>query len=796
MSWLEDLAADARYGARSFARQPAFTLVAILTLALGVGANATIFSIVSGVLLRPLPYANPDRLVQVNQTAPSFGLMALRNAREYRAANQTLESMAGYFTGTRVLRGKNDPERIGVVFAERPIFHVLGVHAAVGRTFTDDDPSGTAVVSSEFARRRFGSDTLALGQTLGTDTERFTIVGVMPESFRLPYNTVRLQGTLAGAPVRLWAVVDPPANPRTAMDVTIGRLKDGVERSAAREDLTAIAGRLAASSPDTEARLGIELTPLADTILGPVRPRLLLLLGAVALVLLASCANVANLLLVRGSMRARNTAIRAALGAWRTRLMRQTLTESLLLSIAGAALGFVVTVWSTPIIVALAGTHIPRASDIGIDWRVWTFLLSVATIMGIAFGMVPAVAATRIDVLSGLSGGAGLPTPGSRLGRLRDGLAAAEVALAFVLVLSAALLVRESIRLANTDTGLTPASVLTMHVTPNLGARTCDDLVQQVEALPGVRSAAFAQMLPLQSWGWTATFSIVGRDPFPPAERPVVELRYVTPRYFSTLGIPIVGGRAFSDDDTAQSPRVIIVNETLARRYFATTDPVGQRTDRGTIVGVAADVRQAGVDRDTLPDIYYPIAQNMAQLNDLGMTLLVSTTVEPSSVATPVRELIRRASPDLAVFEVKTMEEVVREAMADQRLYTSLVGSFAMLILLLACAGIYGVLSSLVVARTREFGIRLALGSDRAQLRWLMLRHAGAILVIGLSAGLVGMMASAKLLDSLIVGASRLQLLPVVAAATILAAVALLACIVPVRRAAAIDPIAILRQEY
>jgi predicted permease len=796
MSWLEDLAADARYGARTFARQPAFTLVAILTLALGVGANATIFSIVSGVLLRPLPYADPDRLVQVNQTAPSFGLMALRNAREYRAANQTLESMAGYFTGTRVLQGTSDPERIGVVFAERPIFHVLGVNAAVGRTFTDDDPSGTAVVSSEFARRRFGSDALALGQTLGTDNERFTIVGVMPESFRLPYNTVRLQGTLAGAPVRLWAAVDPPANPRAAMDVTIGRLKDGVERSAAREDLTAIASRLAASSPDADARLGIELTPLADTILGPVRPRLLLLLGAVALVLLASCANVANLLLVRGSMRARHTAIRAALGAWRARLMRQTLTESLLLSMAGAALGFVITVWSTPIIVALAGTHIPRASDIGIDWRVWTFLLSVATIMGIAFGMVPAVAATRIDVLSGLSGGAGLSTSGTRLGRLRDGLAAAEVALAFVLVLSAALLVRESIRLANTDTGLIPASVLTMHVTPNLAARTCDDLVQQVEALPGVRSAAFAQMLPLQSWGWTATFSIVGRDPFPPAERPVVELRYVTPRYFSTLGIPIVGGRAFSDDDTAESPRVIIVNETLARRYFAATDPVGQRTDRGTIVGVAADVRQAGVDRDALPDIYYPIAQNMAQLNDLGMTLLVSTTVEPSSLATPVRELIRRASSDLAVFEVRTMEEVVRESIADKRLYTWLVGSFAMLILVLACAGIYGVLSSLVVARTREFGIRLALGSDRAQLQWLMLRHAGAILVIGLGAGFVGMMASAKLLDSLIVGASRLQLLPVVAAATILAAVALLACIVPVRRAAGIDPIAILRQEY
>lgn len=795
MSWLEDLAADVRYGARSFVRQPAFTIVALLTLGIGVGANAVIFSIVSGVLLRPLPYAAPGRLVQVNQTAPSFGLMALRNAGEYRAANRTLESMAGYFPGTRVLRGSNEPQRIGVVFAERTIFHVLGANAAVGRTFRDDDLAGTAVASAEFARLRFGSDAAALGQIVATENERFTIVGVMPRSFRLPYNTTRLQGTLAGAPIAMWAVVDPPDNPRIAMDFTVGRLKDGIERSAARADLNAIAQQLAARSPETNAGLGIELTPLADTIVGPVRPRLLLLLGAVGLVLLATCSNVANLLLVRGSMRARDTAIRAALGAARARLIRQTLTECLVLSMAGAALGLVIALWSTPLVVAFAGAHIPRASDIGVDWRVWTFLLSVATAVGIVFGVAPALAATRIDLASGLSSAAGVSTPGTRLGRLRDGLAAVEIALAFVLVLSSGLLLRESIRIAHTDAGLTTANVLTLHATPNLSARACYDLVQKVESLPGVRSAAFAQMLPLQSWGWTATFSVIGRDPFPPAERPVVELRYVTPHYFNALGIPIRQGRAFTDADTLQSPRVIIINETTARRYFGAANPIGQQTDRGTIVGVAGDVRQAGLDRSTLPDIYYPIAQNMAQLNDLGMTLVVSTTVAPASLATPVRELIRRASPDLAVFEVKTMDEVVAESLADERLYMWLVGSFATVVLVLACAGIYGVLSSLVVARTREFGIRLALGADRARLQWLILRHAGVLLVAGLSAGLLGAIASAKLLDSLIAGASRLHVLAFAMAATILASVALIACLVPVRRAAGIDPTAILRQE-
>lgn len=796
MNWLEELAADARYGARSFARQPTFTAIALLTLALGVGANALIFNIVSGVLLRPLPYQDPDRLVQINQTAPAFGQMALRNAGDYRSANQTLESMAGYFPATRVLRDSNEPQRIGVVFAERSIFHVLGVDAGVGRTFRDDDPAGTAVASAEFARGRFASSAAALGQVVVTENDRFTIVGVMPESFRLPYNTTRLQGTLAGAPAALWALADPPANPRSAMDFTIGRLKPGVDLAAARTDLSAIAKRLAANFPETSAGIGVELTPLADTIVGSVRPRLLLLLGAVGLVLLATCSNVANLLLVRGSTRARETAIRMALGAGRQRLIRQLLTESVVLSLAGAVPGFAVALWGTPVVVAFAGPLIPRASDIAVDWRVLTFVLLVATTTGLIFGTAPALAASTIDVSSGLSRGSEFGRGRTGLATLRDALAAAEIALAFILVISAGMLVRESVRLANTDTGLAPADVLTMHVTPNLSAQDCDELVRRIETLPGVRAAAFAQMLPLQSWGWTATFSIVGRDPFLPAERPVVELRYVTPRYFNALGIPIRRGRAFADTDTAQAPRVIIVNETLARRYFGGQDPVGQQTDRGFIVGVAGDVRQTGLNRSALPDIYYPVAQNMAQLNDLGMTLIVSSsTVPETALAAPARDLIRRSRPDLAVFEVKTMEDVVSQSLADTRLFTWFVAAFAVLILVLACAGIYGVLSSLVVSRTKEFGIRLAIGADRDGLQWLVLRHAATLLGAGLIAGLIGALVSARLLDSVIVGASRLQPLAIGAAATIMASVAVVASLVPVRRAARIDPIATLRQD-
>jgi predicted permease len=380
-------------------------------------------------------------------------------------------------------------------------------------------------------------------------------------------------------------------------------------------------------------------------------------------------------------------------------------------------------------------------------------------------------------------------------GRLRDVLAAVEIALAFVLVIGAGLLVRASDRLRNTDSGMNPRNVLTLHLAPDVSAADCYSIVSQVEALPGVRAAAFAQMLPLQSWGWTATISIAGRPAPSPAERPVVELRYITPRYFEALGIPIRTGRAFTVADTATAPRVIIINETLARRYFGNTDPVGQQTDRGTVVGVAGDVRQTGLDRAAVPDVYYPIAQNVSQIRDLGMTLIVATRVPPASVAATVRDSIGQTHPHLAVFGVKTMDEVVADSLSSTTFYTRLVGSFAALALILACAGIYGVMAFVVAARTREFGIRLALGAERGSVRRLVLGHAAMVVASGLGFGFVGVAALSRVLESLIVGAGRLDLVTVAAAAGLLAAVALLGCLVPARRAARVDPIDALRQQ-
>jgi predicted permease len=675
------------------------------------------------------------------------------------------------------------------------LFRVLGVEASFGRTFRDDDSLDVLVVGSAFANRRFESESSAVGQSVDLEGQRFTIVGVMPDRFQFPYYTSRFPGTLSSARIELWGVLDPPRNPRTGIDFTVGRLKPGVSRVAARDELNAIARQLASRYPETNAGFGVELTPLADTIVGSVRQQLLVLLGAVGLVLLAACTNVANLLLVRASTRTREIAVRTAIGAGRLRLVRQFLAESTVLALAGSLFGLALARWGTPLVLTISASRIPRIGDIGVDWRVVVFLLIVSLATGVGFGLAPALAASRADVQGALKGTAGLGGSSGFFRRFRDVLAVAEVALAFVLVIGAGLLVREFLRLRTTDTGMVLSNVLTMHLAPNMTARDCYDLVPQIEALPGVRAAAFAQMLPLQSWGWTATFSIVGRPPASLSERPVIELRYVTPGYFSALGIPIRRGRAFTDADTPTSPRVIIVNETLARRYFGDTDPVGQQTDRGAIIGVAGDVRQAGLTRATLPDIYYPIAQNVSQVRDLGMSLIVSTRVPPATLAGPIRESIGRSYPNLAIFSVKTMDEVVSESLSETNLYTWLVGSFAVLALVLACAGIYGVMSYAVASRTREFGIRIALGADRGSVQRLVLRHAAILVALGLGVGLCGVIVSARFLESLIVGAGRVEPLTVAGAAGLLALVALVACLVPARRAARVDPMRALRQD-
>jgi predicted permease len=794
--WLDDFLADVRYGARSLLAHRTFTVIALVTLTVGIGANGLIFSVVSGVLFRPLPYADADRLVQVYGTQPAFGSRgAVPNLRDYRASSRLVASMSGYVPGSRIVSGAAGSERVGLVRAERSLFQVLGVDPIAGRTFRDDDPAGTLVVAAPFARRRFGTESAAVGETLMVEGQTHQIVGVMPDVFRFPYATPRMSATLPSLPYELWAVLDLPPNPRTRMDRVIGRLADGATRQAAQEEMNVTARQLAAANPEMTGGLGIELVALDRDIVGPVRNQLLILLAAVGLVLLVACANVANLLLVRGTSRSREFAVRTAIGAGRGRLVRQLLTESMLLSCAGGVLALLFVTWGLPVLLSMPGLAVPRAVEIGVDWRVVGFLLFGSVLTGLVFGLLPALAASWTSAQEALKSGAVLGRSGQFLGRFRDALATAEIALAFVLVVGAGLLVREFVRLRDTDTGMRTASVLTMHLAPSLKAPEYYAIANQVAALPGVRAAAFAQMLPLQTWGWTATFAIDGRPAFSAAERPVVELRYITPSYFDALGIPILAGRGFTEADVPDSERVIIVNETLAGRYFRGLNPIGQKTDRGVIVGVAGNVRQSGLDRDAMPDIYYPMAQNVSQISDIGMTLIVSTNVPARTVTAPIRELVGRAHPHVAIFGVGTMDEIVRDSLAGTAFYSWLVGSFAILALLVASAGVYGVMSSIVAARTREFGIRLALGCDRRRVERLVLGHAAVLAAAGLAIGAAGAVASAGFLESLVVGASRLEAATMVGSALILAAVALVAAGVPARRAARVDPMRALREE-
>jgi predicted permease len=471
------------------------------------------------------------------------------------------------------------------------------------------------------------------------------------------------------------------------------------------------------------------------------------------------------------------------------------LTESTVLSCAGGVLALLFVTLGLPVLLSMPGLAVPRAVEIGVDWRVVGFLLAGSVLTGLMFGLMPALTASWANAQEALKSGVVLGRSGRSLGRFRDALATAEIALAFVLVIGAGLLVREFVRLRETETGMRTANVLTMHLAPSLKAPEYYAIANQVAALPGVRAAAFAQMLPLQTWGWTATFAIDGRPPFSAAERPVVELRYITPSYFDALGIPILSGRGFTEADVPDSERVIIVNETLATRYFRGVNPIGQKTDRGVIVGVAGNVRQTGLDRDAMPDIYYPMAQNVAQISDIGMTLIVGTNVPPRTVTGPIRELVGRAHPGVAIFGVGTMDEIVRDSLAGTAFYSWLVGSFAILALLVASAGVYGVMSSIVAARTREFGIRLALGCNRRRVGRLVLRHAALLAAGGLAIGAAGAVAAARFLESLIVGASRLEAATMAGSAVILAIVALLAAAVPARRASGVDPMRALRDE-
>ena len=775
MQWAEDTIQDLRFALRGWGQAPGFAVTAIATLALGIGANTAIFSVVSGVLLRPLPFVHPESLVQLYETQPGDrfqsgpGPVTYRDFEEWRTHSRLFEGMVTYSNSSRNFQGGGDPEQVATVAAERGLFGLLGVAPLAGRTFGAGDPLNVVVASYLFWKGYLGGDRSAVGRSITLDGQAFTLIGVMPEGFQFPYRS---------SSTELWVPWDAPADlrnrPNGRLDAVLGRLKQGAALEAARQELSAMAGP---SQAGREARL----RPLKDVVSGPVRDSLLVLLGAVGMVLLVACVNVANLLLARTATRGREIAIRAALGAGRFRLMRQFLTESLLIALVGGVAGLAIGTWGSRVLVSIAAAQIPRAGEIGLDWRVFAFLLAVGVTTGIGFGLAPALAAGR--------GQASALQSRSVRSALRDALVVVEVALAFVLLAGAGLLLRTFLNLQRTDTGLNAENVLTVHAVVS-GAGESTALEERVAQIPGVRAVGLISLLPLQDSGWHGGFTIAGRPEALPTE-----LRYVTPGYFRAMGIPLRRGREFSPRDGPGVPRVILVNEALARQYFPNEDPVGRRTDRGTIIGVVGDVRQATLGVPAKPEIYYTVAQNFAQIRRLGSTLVVRGQGPPEALAGAIRAAIREVSPGQALFRVATMQRVIEESLAIPRLYTWLLGLFAALGTLLAVAGIYGVIAYLVALRTREFGIRMALGADAGRVLRLVMKRGAVLVALGLALGLGGAATLTRVLQGVLYGIAATDPATFGTMAAVLAAAALGACLAPARRAARVDPAAALRGE-
>jgi predicted permease len=805
--WLDDMVRDVRFAARTLARTPGFSLVVIVSLALATGATAAIFSILNGVLLRPLPFADPDRLVHVYGRAwredrggtpdPLTGGVAAPELLQYRSDSTTFERFSAYDIATRHVIGPSGPERVMAVVTDHEFFAVLGATALIGRTYEPGDPEDVAVISARLWEQQFARDPSLPGRTITLEGRTVTVVGVMPDAFQYPYAAASLMpGALPESRTDVWVPLPPLRDEssgalRRGRYNVIGRLKPGISVASADSELRLIAQRVEQRYQGTRIRIGVRLEKAVDVVVQPIRRSLWMLFAAVGLVLAAACANVANLLLARTTVRAREVVTRAALGADRPRLVRQFLAESLLLSIAGGLAGAGIASWSANVLVAAGAAKIPRAHEIALDWQTFAFLLVVCLANAVLFGLAPALMATRVDLITVTSkSSSDLPMTRS-FGRLRDGLVALEVALAFLLVLGAAIVMREIVRLHDVESGMTTANVISLHLTPRAPAQDYYAIEARVRQLPGVRHAGFTQLVPLQNWGWFADFAIPGRTI---DGRATAGLRYVTPGYFETLGIPVIKGRGFTDGDTAESPRVILINDALARQYFPNEDPVGRALDRGTIVGVVRDVHQVHLGTPAEPEIVYPAAQNVTMASDIGMSLLVRTSGPPEAVIAATRQAIAAINPNLAVFNIRTMEQVVSDSLWELRLYRWLVGLFAALALVLATIGLYGVIAYNVAARTREFAVRLALGSEPAGIVRLVVSRALGVTGIGIAAGMLAAITLTLIFSHNVVvartGAETYALIVV-----LFLVIAAVACAIPAVRVAAVNPATALRSE-
>lgn len=805
---METLFQDLRYGIRTLLKQPGFSMVAIIILALGIGASTAIFTVVNAALIRSLPYRAPEQLYHLWETTPQKEYarreFSYPDYQDYQQ-NQVFDGVAAYTGGGGILTGYGEPERIFSPGASANFFTTLGVEPFLGRTFQpgEDKPGAPRVVVLSYGwwQRRFGGDQNILGQSLTISGLPYTVVGILPPGFQF-----------ALRPADVWLPYQPGEAQLTRRFMhgtnMIARLKSDVPLAQAQTAMSEIASRIEREHQASHAGTTVTLIPLQEQMIGQVKPILLLLLGAVGFVLLIACANVASLLLTRSLARQKEVAIRAALGAGRGRIVRQLLTESVLLSVAGGVAGLLIARWSIDGLVAVLPqtqlNALPFLNNLHVDGGILAFACGLSLVTGVVFGLAPALQTARLDLQEALKEG-GRSASSSGRQRLRSTLVVTEIALAVVLLVGAGLMMKSLLRLLQVNLGFNPENVLTMTVAlpaskysePQRRIQFHTALQERISALPGVSGVGAVNILPLTG-GNTTRFTIEGDPAPPPGQEIEANIRVSDEHYFQTLGVPLLAGRFFDARDTADAPDVVIINKSLADRVFAGRDPIGRRLNYGSnfgaevIVGVVGDVKITGLDDAIKPVVYNPLRQSAP----VASGFVVRTQVDPAAVINAIRNECRALETDAALFNVRTVEEIMADSPAafTRRLPALLIGIFAGVALLLAAVGIYGVVAYSVRQQTHDIGVRMALGAQVSDITKMVLRQGLALALAGIGVGTLAAIFLTRLLGSLLFEVKPSDPLTFVVVASVLCAVSLLACWVPARRAAKVDPLDALRE--
>jgi putative ABC transport system permease protein len=820
---LEAILQDVRFGLRLLRKNPGFASVAVLTLALGIGANTAIFSVINGVLLKPLPFERPDRLVTIYHTPPQANFpgrpifaVSPANFLDWRSQSQAFEAMSAYSFRRFTLTGRGHTEAIPAAMVNNGFFSILRAHPLMGRVFLEDEDTPgrdhEVILSYSLWRGHFGGDSEIVGKNVEFNGEPFTVVGVMGPDFDFPIFTGLNER------IQIWKPIAWSDRERAVRDshnyLVVARLKDGFSLQQAQAELDAISSRLAQQHPKDDKGWGAIEVPLREDLVGKIRPSLLILLGAVAFVLLIACANVANLLLARTLSRRREIAIRAALGAGRGRLLQQALSETLLLAFGGGVVGLVFAHLGIEMIVNFLGQRLPRFNGVGLDASVLAFTLGASLVTGLTAGLLPAQRLAKEESNQALKESPGQVASDAIGRRTRNVLVASEIALSLMLLIGAGLLIRSLWALRNTNLGFDPDHVLTMELSisptkfaaPPQQSRFFERVLERVRALPGVESAGMNDDLPLRG-GSTEPILAEGWPTVPMSDLPEVDVRIISPGYLSAMRIPLVSGRDFDDSNAAGRAGAVLISQAMAKQFWPNQNPLGKHVTlyflpqvTRAVVGVVADVKQDGLDQKRASaGLYFPLAQLTAPIGtpwqSFGMNLVVRTAQSPSSVAAAVDKAVHEVDREVAVLNVRTMDDLVSASLSPQRFTMLLLAAFAGLALFLATIGIYSVISYSVSRRAHEIGIRLSLGARRAEVLLLVVRQGMAVAALGILIGIIGALILSRLMSTIVYGVTASDPLTFLAVCLLLTCVALLACYIPARRALCVDPAVTLRHE-